>query len=69
MLGSPSGSSNLGSHSSAPDIHVDVYRNGAKIKTNTAVKIDFARTCAGRLSSGAATGDWQDGDIITLYTP
>lgn len=69
MLGSPSGSSNLGSHSNAPDTNVNVYRNGAKIKTNTAVKIDFARTCAGRLSSGAATGDWQDGDIITLYTP
>ena len=27
------------------------------------------QTCAGRLSSGAATEDWQDGDIITLYTP
>lgn len=73
ILGSPLGSTDLGSHSSAPDVNVHVYRNGAKIKTNVALKINWGVTttevCNGRLASGAASGDWEDGDVLVRHTP
>ncbi len=73
ILGSRSGSTDLATHSNAPDTNVDVYRNGVKIKTNVALKINWGDTlsivCNGRLASGAASGDWEDGDVLVLYTP
>ena len=63
----------LGLHSSAPDTNVDVYRNGAIFHSNVALKINWGGTttqvCNGRLASGAASRDWEDGDVLVLYTP
>tara|TARA_Y100000389_G_C17312916_1_gene438920 strand:- start:314 stop:487 length:174 start_codon:yes stop_codon:yes gene_type:complete len=56
-------------------VNVDVYRDGSKLRTNVALKIiwnsDDTGNCnggTGRLASGQALGDWQDGDILVLYT-
>ena len=56
-------------------MNVDVYRDGSKLRTNVALKIiwnsDDTGNCnggTGRLASGQALGDWQDGDILVLYT-
>ena len=73
ILGSPSGSTDLASHSNAPDTNVNVHRNGVKIGTNVALKINWGNTttivCNGRLASGAAENDWKDDDVLVLYTP
>ena len=75
MLGSPSGSTDISGHSNAPDVNVDVYRDGVKIRSNVALKIIWnsvdTGNCnggTGRLASGSADGNWKDGDILVLYT-